>query len=77
MPDTGVQIWYIKGGLVNLGTTSICIRERVGGLTEILLPSGGMSFLTIPSRSSHLTRVVNYRLLRTQAFQIWQDVVCA
>ncbi len=25
----------------------------------------------------HLMQAVNYRLLRTQSFQIWQDVVCA
>jgi putative transposase len=25
----------------------------------------------------HLIQAVNYRLLRTQAFQVWQDVVCA
>ena len=25
----------------------------------------------------HLMKAVNYRLLRTQAFQIWQDAVCA
>jgi putative transposase len=25
----------------------------------------------------HLMQVVNYRLLRIQAFQVWQDVVCA
>jgi len=25
----------------------------------------------------HLMQAVNYRLLRTQAFQVWQDVVCA
>jgi putative transposase len=25
----------------------------------------------------HLLQAVNYRLLRTQAFQVWQDVVCA
>jgi putative transposase len=25
----------------------------------------------------HLMQAVNYRLLRTQAFQIWQDAVCA
>jgi len=25
----------------------------------------------------HLLQAVNYRLLRTQAFEIWQDVVCA
>ena len=25
----------------------------------------------------HLMRAVNYRLLRTQAFQVWQDIVCA
>jgi len=25
----------------------------------------------------HLIQAVNYRLLRTQAFQIWQDAVCA
>ena len=25
----------------------------------------------------HLMQAVNYRLLRTQAFQVWQEVVCA
>jgi putative transposase len=25
----------------------------------------------------HLMQAVNYRLLRTQAFQIWKDAVCA
>ena len=25
----------------------------------------------------HLMQAVNYRLLRTQSFQIWQDAVCA
>jgi putative transposase len=25
----------------------------------------------------HLIRAANYRILRTQAFQVWQDVVCA
>ncbi len=25
----------------------------------------------------HLMQAVNYRILRTQAFQVWQDVVCA
>jgi putative transposase len=25
----------------------------------------------------HLLQAVNYRILRTQAFQVWQDVVCA
>ena len=29
------------------------------------------------SRSRHLTQAGNYRLLRTQAFQVWQDVVYA
>jgi putative transposase len=25
----------------------------------------------------HLMQAVNYRLLRTQAFQVWQEAVCA
>jgi putative transposase len=25
----------------------------------------------------HLMQAVNYRLLRTQAFQVWKDAVCA
>ena len=25
----------------------------------------------------HLLQAVNYWLLRTQAFQVWQDVLCA
>jgi putative transposase len=25
----------------------------------------------------HLIRAANYRILRTPAFQVWQDVVCA
>ena len=41
-------------------------------------------FLTLHSLTQNLFRLgrhlllaVNYRLLRTQAFQVWQDVVCA
>jgi putative transposase len=36
------------------------------GLTQNLFPLG-----------RHLMQAINYRLLRTQAFQVWQDVVCA
>jgi len=27
--------------------------------------------------SRHQLQAVNYRFLRTQAFQVWQEVVCA
>jgi len=35
------------------------------GLTQNLLPLG-----------RHLMQAVNYRILRAQAFQVWQEVVC-
>ena len=51
------------------GFASLIQAQRVltlHGLTQNLFRLG-----------RHLMQAVNYRLLRTQAFQVWQDVVCA
>jgi putative transposase len=47
-------------------------------------PTQAQRFLTLHGLTQNLFRVgrhllqaVNYRLLRTQAFQVWQDIVCA
>lgn len=60
----------------------MCQRERHTSRTSS--PTQAQRFLTLhgPTHNlfrlgRHLIQAVNYRLLRTQAFQVWQEVVCA
>ncbi len=59
-------------------------RQRERAMRGFNSPTQAQRFLTLHGLTQNLFRVgrhllqaVNYRLLRTQAFQVWQDVVCA
>jgi putative transposase len=66
MADTGVKVG-MKKGTDQLNSTAQAQRFlTLHGLTQNLFRLG-----------RHLMQAVNYRLLRTQAFQVWQEAVCA
>jgi putative transposase len=59
-------------------------RQRERAMRGFTSPTQAQRFLTLHGLTQnlfrlgrHLMQAVNYRLLRTQAFQVWQDVVCA
>ena len=59
-------------------------RQRERAMRGFNSPTQAQRFLTLHGLTQNLFRVgrhlmqaVNYRLLRTQAFQVWQDIVCA
>ena len=59
-------------------------RQRERAMRGFTSPTHAQRFLTLHGLTQnlfrlghHLMQAVNYRLLRTQAFQVWQDVVCA
>ena len=59
-------------------------RQRERAMRGFTSPAQTQRFLTLHGLTQnlfrlgrHLLRAVNYRLLRTRAFQVWQDVVCA
>jgi len=59
-------------------------RQRERHMRGLSSPTQAKRFLTLHGLTQnffrlgrHLMRAVNYRLLRTQAFQIWKDAVCA
>jgi putative transposase len=59
-------------------------RQRERAMRRFRSSDQAQRFLTLHGLTQnlfrlgrHLMQAVNYRLLRTQAFQVWQDVVCA
>jgi putative transposase len=67
MPDTRAWKWYKKWGADQFNSPAQTQRFlTLYGLTQNLFRLG-----------RHLLQAVNYRILRTRAFQVWQDVVCA
>ncbi len=59
-------------------------RQRERAMRGFKAPAQAQRFLILHGMTQnlfrlgrHLMQAVNYRLLRTQAFQVWQDVVCA
>ena len=59
-------------------------RQRERAMRGFTSPTQAQRFLTLHGLTQnlfrlgrHLMQAVNYRLLRTQAFQVWQEVVCA
>ena len=59
-------------------------RQRERNMRRFSSSTQAQRFLTLYGLTQclfrlgrHLMQAVNYRLLRTQAFQVWQDVVCA
>ncbi len=59
-------------------------RERERAMRGFRSSEQAQRFLTLHGLTQnlfrlgrHLLQAVNYRLLRTQAFQVWRDVVCA
>jgi putative transposase len=59
-------------------------RQRERAMRRFKSPRQAQEFLTLHGLTQnlfrlgpHLLQAVNYRLLRAQAFQVWQDVVCA
>jgi putative transposase len=59
-------------------------RQRERHMRGFSTPTQAQRFLTLHGLTQnlfrlgrHLMQTVNYRFLRTQAFQVWQDVVCA
>ena len=58
-------------------------RQREQAMRGFNAPTQAQRFLTLHGLTQnlfrlgrHLMQAVNYRLLRRQAFQVWQDVVC-
>ncbi len=59
-------------------------RQRERHMRRFFSPTQAQRFLTLHGLTQnlfrlgrHLMQAVNYRLLRTQAFQVWQEAVCA
>ncbi len=59
-------------------------RQRERAMRGFNSPTQALRFLTLHGLTQNLFRVgrhllqaVNYRILRTQAFQVWQEAVCA
>ena len=59
-------------------------RQRERARRRFKSPQQAQEFLTLHGLTQnlfrlgrHLMQAVNYRLLRTQAFEVWQDAVCA
>jgi len=59
-------------------------RQRERALRGFTSPAQAQRFLTLHGLTHnlfrlgpHLLQAINYLLLRTQGFQVWQDVVCA
>ncbi len=59
-------------------------RQRERAMRGFTSPTQAQRFLTLHGLTQnlfrlgrHLMQAVNYRLLRTQAFQVWQEAVCA
>jgi putative transposase len=59
-------------------------RQRERAMRGFNSPTQAQRFLTLHELTQnlfragrHLLQAVNYRLLRTQAFQVWQEAVCA
>lgn len=59
-------------------------RQRERAMRGFNSPTQAQRFLTLHGLTQNLFRVgrhllqtVNYRILRTQTFQIWQEAVCA
>ena len=59
-------------------------RQRERAMRRFASPTQSQRFLTLHGVTQNLFRVgrhllqaVNYRLLRTRAFQVWKEVVCA
>ncbi len=66
-----VKAKFTAGGIVNL---------TIDGQTEPAKPSCLCAHRFLPDLKGlgrHLMQAVNHRILRTQAFQSWQEAVCA